>query len=233
MPTNKDFKRLVRARMQKTGEAYTAARAQLLEPKHLPLSTPQDTPIDYPTLAGMSDVALKAKTGCTWDRWVWALDRVKAHQWPHPEIAKYVQQKYKVSSWWAQTVTVGYERIKGLRVVGQRRGGGFVANKSQTFALPLARLYHAFSDKRTRNRWLPGVELRIRSATREKYLRVLWPDATSVELGFFAKGKGRSQVQIQHNSLPDQAAAIRAKEFWAERLTALGDLQREHGRPRA
>ena len=31
MPTNKDFKRLVRARMEKTGEAYTAARANLLK----------------------------------------------------------------------------------------------------------------------------------------------------------------------------------------------------------
>ena len=31
MPTQKDFKRLVRTRMAKTGEAYTAARAQLLK----------------------------------------------------------------------------------------------------------------------------------------------------------------------------------------------------------
>jgi hypothetical protein len=30
MPINKDFKKLVRARMSKTGESYTAARAQLL-----------------------------------------------------------------------------------------------------------------------------------------------------------------------------------------------------------
>jgi hypothetical protein len=29
MPTDKDFKRLVRARMGKTGEAYTTARASL------------------------------------------------------------------------------------------------------------------------------------------------------------------------------------------------------------
>jgi len=33
MPTNKDFKRLVRARMRKTGESYTAARAHLLTKK--------------------------------------------------------------------------------------------------------------------------------------------------------------------------------------------------------
>ena len=31
MPVNKDFKRLVRARMRKTGESYTAARARLLQ----------------------------------------------------------------------------------------------------------------------------------------------------------------------------------------------------------
>ena len=31
MPRNKDLKRLVRARMKKTGEAYTSARAQILK----------------------------------------------------------------------------------------------------------------------------------------------------------------------------------------------------------
>jgi len=38
MPTDKDFKRLVRGRMQKTGESYTAARAQLRKPKRPKLS---------------------------------------------------------------------------------------------------------------------------------------------------------------------------------------------------
>jgi hypothetical protein len=34
MPRQKDLKRLVRARMRKTGEAYTAARAQILKKQH-------------------------------------------------------------------------------------------------------------------------------------------------------------------------------------------------------
>jgi hypothetical protein len=42
MTTNKDFKRLVRGRMQKTGESYTAARANLL--KHSPTPTPKQAP---------------------------------------------------------------------------------------------------------------------------------------------------------------------------------------------
>ena len=228
MPTNKDFKRVVRARMRKTGEAYTAARAQLLSKRHAPTPAPAPTPLataaDYATLAGRSDAAVKANTGCTWERWVKALDRVAAHTWPHRRIAEYVSEKYKVPGWWAQTVTVGYERIKGLRAIGQRRDGAFEATKSKVFAVPLARLYRAFSDPRTRTRWLPDVKLTVRTATRNKSMRLTWPDNTSVQLGFFAKGVAKAQVQIQHGKLPDKAAATRTKDYWAERLDTLGKV---------
>ena len=228
MPTNKDFKRVVRARMRKTGEAYTAARAQLLSKRHAPTPAPAPTPLatgaDYATLAGRSDAALKANTGCTWERWVKALDRVAAHTWPHRRIAEYVSEKYKVPGWWAQTVTVGYERIKGLRAIGQRRDGAFEATKSKVFAVPLARLYRAFSDPRTRTRWLPDVKLTVRTATRNKSMRLTWPDNTSVQLGFFAKGVAKAQVQIQHGKLLDKAAATRTKDYWAERLDTLGKV---------
>ncbi len=226
MPTHKDFKRVVRARMQKTGEAYTTARAQLLRRQQAPATTPgaRLPAVDYATLAGMmSDAALKAKTGCTWERWVRALDRVEAYDWPHREIAEYVHETYKVPSWWTQTVTVGYERIKGLRERGQRRGGGFEAAKSKVFAVPLRRLYRAFADKRSRARWLSDVDLTVRTATRDKSMRITWPDRTSVELYFAGKGAAKSQVVIQHRKLPDKAAAARVKQYWGERLAALGE----------
>jgi hypothetical protein len=226
MPTNKDFKRLVRGRMRKTGEAYTAARAHLLKQKPHPAgaisSSPQ--PTNYAKLAGRSDAILKEKTGCTWERWVKALDRSQAYTWPHREIAKHVQERYKVPGWWAQTVTVGYERIKGLRAVGQRRDGSFEANKSRTFAVSLARLYQAFDDPRVRARWLPNVDLTVRTATREKSMRITWPDRTSLEVGFMAKGNGKSQVALQHTKLPEKAAATRMKEYWAERLDDLATV---------
>src|SRR3954464_5960827 len=116
MPTDKDFKRLVRGRMQKTGESYTTARAQLR--KQRPTTTVAPAPREYAKLAGRSDAIIKQKTGCTWERWVKALDRARANTWPHGEIAKYVREKYQIPGWWAQSVTVGYERIKGLRAVG-------------------------------------------------------------------------------------------------------------------
>jgi hypothetical protein len=126
MPTNKDLKRLVRARMRKTGEAYTAARAHIIKkPKAAAASKPNlaTTSVDYAALAGMSDEKVKAKTGCTWERWVRALDGKGAERMSHRDIARLVSEKYKVDGWWSQTVTVGYERIKGLRARGQRRDG--------------------------------------------------------------------------------------------------------------
>lgn len=223
MTIQKDFKRLVRGRMQKTGESYTAARAQLLTRKPS-LATVSVRPADYPKLAGKSDASIKARTGCTWERWVKALDRAKAHTWSHREIAQYVHEKYKVSGWWAQTVTVGYERIKGLRQVGQRRDGSFEASKSRTFSVSVSTLYGAFHDARIRSRWLPGVDLTVRTATREKSMRVSWPDGSSLEIGFTRQDARKSRVALSHVKLSDKAAATRAKEFWAERFDALEDV---------
>ena len=84
MPTNKDLKRLVRGRMRKTGEAYTTARAHLLKQKPRPAASTSSSPqpTDYAKLAGRSDAILKEKTGCSWERWVKALDRSKAYTIP-------------------------------------------------------------------------------------------------------------------------------------------------------
>ena len=224
MPTDKDFKRLVRGRMQKTGESYTTARAHLHRQRPTSAVAPAPAPADYARLAGRSDAILKERTGCTWERWVKALDHKKAHTWPHREIAKFVMEKYKIPGWWAQTVTVGYERIKGLRAVGQRRDGSFEANKSKTFPVPLARLYRAFHDGRLRARWLPGVDLTVRTATRGKSMRITWPDRTSLVVGFEGKGPAKSLVALQHEKLPDKAAATRMKEYWAERLGELENV---------
>jgi hypothetical protein len=222
MPTDKDFKRLIRGRMHKTGESYTAARAQLQKQKPATPAAPK--PSQYAAIAGKSDALIKERTGCTWERWVKALDHAKAETWPHREIARYVMEKYKIPGWWAQTVTVGYERIKGLRAVGQRRDGSFEANKSKTFPVPRDRLYEAFADGRIRARWLPGIVLTIRTATRGKSMRISWPDGTSLEVGFMSKGAHKSQVALQHVRLPDRASAARMKEYWAERLAALEQM---------
>jgi hypothetical protein len=213
MTENKDLKRIVRARMTKTGESYTAARAHIAK-------TPR--PIDYAKLAGMSSPVIQEKTGCTWEKWVKSLDYHGAERMSHRDIAKLVSEKYKVPSWWTQTVTVGYERIKGLRARGQRRDGTFEASKSRTFNVPVQTLYDAWADARMRKRWLDGAEIKIRTATSPKSMRITWSDGNIIAVGFYPKGPDKSSVAVQHPKLPDRATADSLKKYWSERLDDLG-----------
>jgi uncharacterized protein YndB with AHSA1/START domain len=218
MPTQKDLKRRVRDRMKKTGESYTTARRQLLARRQA-LPAPA---ADYAALAGMSDTKVHAQTGRTWAGWVRVLDGIRATEMPHREIALRVSSM-GVPEWWTQTVTVGYERIRGLRQRGQRRDGAFEASKSRTFDVPVGVLFDAFADARTRRKWLPD-EVAVRSANRPKRMRIVWHDATTVQVEFAAKSPGKSSVAIQHQKLPDRAAAEAAKQSWASRFERLRDL---------
>jgi hypothetical protein len=231
MPQQKDLKRLVRARMKKTGEAYTTARAHIIKkPKAKTVSKAGATrtpKIDYAALAGMSDASIKAKTGCTWERWVRALDYHGAKEMEHRDIVSLVNKKYKIDGWWSQSVTVGYERIKGLRARGQRRDGSYEATKSRTFNVPVETLFDAWADEKLRRRWLDGATAKVRTATAPKSMRLGWPDGSIIAVGFLTKGKSKSSVAVQHEKLPDRETANRLKQYWSDRLDALGELLSE------
>ncbi|REJ75120.1 MAG: hypothetical protein DWQ36_06110 [Acidobacteria bacterium] len=218
MPKNKDLKRRIRQRMEKTGESYTAARAQILK---------QTLPPDerLAELAGVKDETVKARTGRTWKQWVQTLDAMDAISMTHTEIARRVAEQGDFSGWWAQSVTVGYERIRGLRAVGQRRTDKtFEGSKSKTVAAPVAGVYAAFVDGRKRRRWLPDVDWTIRTRQENRSLRITWPDDTSVHVYLVPKGEEKTQISVQHVGLADQADIERRKEFWGDRLTALAEM---------
>ena len=239
MTTQKDFKRVVRARMQKTGESYTAARASLLRknghvrsarlgssvvPRGAVAAEPASPPpAGFAKIAGQSDETIKAKTGCTWEKWVWALDHVNAQAWPHREIARYVHEKYQVPGWWAQAVTVGYERIRGLREKGQRRSGAWEASKSRTIGAGVSTVFRAVKEPRRRRAWLGDVNVVVRTAVPNKSVRLTWEDGTSVEVYLVSKGRSKSQVTVQHTRLPSREAKERLTAFWAERLGVLAE----------
>lgn len=235
MTRDKDFKKLVRNRMRKTGESYTTSRTQLMSaakpaksaaparPTPAQGSVTPTSAIDV-SKAGMADATIATKTGRTWSEWVAVLDAAGAAAMSHRDIARLVHERMGVPGWWSQAVTVGYERIRGLRDVGQRRSGGYEVNKSKTCAAPVAVLFRAVATTRNRNRWLPDVALTIRTATAEKSMRVTWPDGTDVHLYFIAKGADRSQITVQHGKLSSRAEAERMREYWGERLTVLATL---------
>lgn len=220
MTKNKDLKRLVRARMRKTGESYTAARAQITGSDN----APEAPRASWAELAGQSDETMRKNTGRDWAEWLEVLDAIGATEMTHTEIARHVRDELEIDGWWAQSVTVGYERIRGLRAKHQRRGGDFEASKSRTLAAPVSSLFAAFAEARLRKRWLAGLEPTVRTAKADKTMRLTWPDATSVEVYFTEKGPSKSTVTVTHKKLASAEAVAEAKAEWGERLDRLAAL---------
>ena len=218
MTRQKTFKRRVRARMAKTGESYTAARRMLIAKGERPEAP--TAKFEPPT----SEAAITKATGRGWQQWFELLDEWGAASRPHPEIARWLAADHRVSGWWAQSITVGYEQARGLRAPGQHPAG-WAVSASKTVAVPVERLFEAFEDEAVRERWLPGAEMRLRTATAPRSARYDWEDgSTRLSVGFTKLAEVKSKVDIQHERLPDADAADEMKAWWRERVAALKRL---------
>jgi uncharacterized protein YndB with AHSA1/START domain len=215
MTEQKSFKRLVRMRMEKTGESYTAARAMLLAPD-------EPKTAERPWLA-TSDAAIRERTGRGWEEWFALLDEWGAAERTHRDIARWLAEQQGIDplAWNAQAIAMSYERTRGLREAGEH-ADGFAITATKTVAVPVERLYDAVVDATERRRWLPDAELRERTATRPRSARFDWGENGSrVTVTFVDKGDAKSTVALEHARLADAEEAERKKAYWRERVATL------------
>jgi hypothetical protein len=220
MTTDKARKRAVRSRMQKTGERYAAARRNVVREPALPPLPPR---VAEP---GMSDEAIAKGTGKGWDDWFRIIDAWDGTSHTHTEIARYINVEHGIDGWWAQGVTVGYERARGMRAMNQRPGEGFEVSVSKTVDMPPLEAWRAFVEPKRRAAWL-DLPLRMRTGTRTmgRSARFDVPsEGTRVNVLFDPKGDERCVVTVTHVKLtgPDDVAAHRSA--WRERLGRLAAL---------
>ncbi len=171
---------------------------------------------------GMSDAAVKAKTGKTWAQWFAVLDKAGAAAMSHKDITKLLSARHKLADWWSQMVTVGYERVRGLRKLHEKTDG-FSTSVSRTLAAGLDQLFETWDDARSRAAFLKEA---VVMSTRNpgKNLRFAWErDGGRVEVRFVAKGPEKAQVTIDHSGLASSAAVKRMKSFWADALAQVGE----------
>jgi len=214
MTEDKARKRSIRTRMAKTGESYTAARRHVVKSKEGP---PTRLSVDL----GKSDETIRRGSGKSWDEWFAILDAWGAEEHTHTEIARHLHEEHEVSGWWAQTVTVGYERGRGMRGVNQRTSG-FYVGVSKTVPVGVNMLFEEFTDTRKRNLWLEPGTLRKRTSQPGKSARFDFRDGESrVHVYFVSKSKSKASVNVQHERLSDEEAVEEMRAFWKERLGEL------------
>ena len=218
MTESKAFKRRVRERMSKTGESYTTARAQVAQKRErvhsarARLKAADERP---------PDAKVKEATGKKWEQWFNLLDRWGARDKKHRDIARYLIDELEVPGWWAQSITVYYERARKNRLKYQTEDG-FSVSASKTIDVPVGVAFDAFMNPRTRKKWLSDGRMTVRTSQPNRTARFNWEDgSTRVVIGFIDKGPSKSTVSLAHEKLPDAAEAEAAKTRWRERLNEL------------
>jgi hypothetical protein len=168
----------------------------------------------------MADDTLREATGRGWDEWCEILDG-----WPglgdgHTAVATYLREEHDVEGWWAQTITVGYERITGLRLPHQQPDGTFTAGKSRTVTADAALIREMLLDGEARSDLFPGLETTLRSRPTSKVLRIgIGPGTAQIALD--PQDDDRVKITIAHDRLPTAEAVEDWKGYWSDWLQAV------------
>ena len=173
--------------------------------------------------ARMSDGAVFTATGKHWSEWFAVLDEEGAAHMKHANIARLVCKRYGTSHWWAQTITVEYERERGLREVNQT-ARGYEVSVSRTIPASVKALFAVWEDERQRYRWL-GVATKVRKANPTRSMRLETGSVGSdLSVNLYPKGEARCQLVIQQIKLPNRATVESQRAFWKDALRRLGDI---------
>jgi hypothetical protein len=219
MTTDKARKRAVRSRMKKTGERYAAARRNVVRNAAIPPLPPRlaEPPV--------SEEAIRTGTGRGWDDWFRILDDWDGTSHTHTEIARYVNGEHGIDGWWSQSVTVGYERARGMRAPNERPEG-FEVSVSKTIDMAPLEAWRAFVEPKRRQTWLDlGLRMRTGTRTMGRSARFDVPsEGTRVNVFFDPKGDDRSVVTVTHVKLADAGDVAAHRADWRRRLGRLAGL---------
>ena len=238
MTRARNLKQTIRSRAARTGESYTAARVHVLSAldKRRPRpSPPPVAPTPAPeTGGGLSDRAVREKTGHGLGHWFAVLDAFGAASQGHTAAARHLRDDHGIPGWHSQGITVAYERARGLRAVNQAKSGFQVA-VTKMLPVDLETALRALRPS-ARKAWLAGADPALRRpleaalakgakgvvrGPRRSRVRYEW-DGASVELVFEPRGKGTS-VAAANTKLRDAAQVAERRGQWRTALDALKD----------
>lgn len=169
-----------------------------------------------------SNETILVATGRDWNEWCRLIDDGPGRNAEHGALVAYVIEEHGVEGWWAQSVTVGYERITGNRLPHQMADGTFTAGKTRTIDVDGDALREMLFDDEARADLFPGITTEMRSKPMAKVPRIaIGPGVAQISIA--PKPGGRATVIIAHERLPEAADVELWKAYWTEWLTALDE----------
>ncbi len=190
----------------------------------------------------MTEEAIRAATGKTWEEWFAVLDARGGPAQGRREINNYLYADCKIDIWWCSTLNIAYEAARGV-VEKDGRPKGYTICATKTIAAPLEQVYDAWTTSQNLDRWFgagnradvadggrfqnadgdAGTFKRVRA---NKDLRFTWehPEHTPggiVDVAFQDKGKGKTGIIATHDRIQTRAEADGLRAGWLGALDRL------------
>ena len=230
MTKEKKLKQTVRARAAKTGERSAEARRHVLSARKRK-ADPDPVTIARNTKGMVSEAKTIDKTGHGFEHWFAVLDRFDLKAKGHTAAAKHLGQDHGVGGWYAQAITIAYERAHGLRKANQQCTGGFQASVSRVLPSDPKTTAAALGQRAARAAWLSDDPLgdkleevfrdkRLRARADGSYrLRFKW-DGASIEIRIDPHDT-RSRIVADTTELPNERALTEHRDRWKRGLDRL------------
>ena len=241
------LKQTIRARAAKTGERYTTARRHILRELNEKAPVARVAPVALvtpvapakSTKGAISDASVQKKTGHDLAHWFGVLDRFGAVEKGHTAAARHLYETHGVDGWYAQGITVSYERARGVRGINQRCDGAWEVSVSKTLTASTAQLVKAFSDARKRSEWTSEADPTLAAALAKGLadkkskgwvvrpdglarFRYRWDD-TIVQLIDHVDVGRKIALTVQHTKLANAGDVERHRGQWKTAFGLLAD----------
>ena len=185
-------------------------------------------------------------TGKDWDSWIAILDRAGARQWTHKEIVAFLKKKHRLSPWWQQGVTGGYEIAIGRKIEGRNEKGEYSVVGSRTFPLNAKVMWQLAASSEGLAAWLKplsdfdlkpgnvfetqtGAYGEVRTMKAGSRVRLKWQDpdwakSSILQLFVVPRPNGKCILGFQHEQLQNARVKEQMREYWKSALDELFDL---------
>lgn len=236
MTDAKKLKRKTRERAARTGESYAAARrhvlAQMDDARQERSREAAAEARSAPATGAVSEARCTEKTGHGFDHWFAVLDRFGAAKEGHTAAATHLRECHGVSAWYSQSITVLYERARGLRVLNQASSGSHQVSVSRVLPVPFAVACRFLTEAEARDRWLAEIdgemarriteaaEAGVRTKADAAWIRLRWEPAR-IELRISATSDDRSRAVARIEQLPSADAVPPERTRWKSAVDTL------------
>lgn len=168
-------------------------------------------------MSEVSDAAIEKATGLSWSVWFVRLEAMGARDLSHKEIAARLATDHQVAGWWAQSLTVRYERQIGRREVGQSNNGDFSVSASKTIPGTIDEAMQWWLQRVGALTQFNDVAIISSSTTdTEKWrnYRAVLSDGSRIIVGIYAKTSTKAVLGLQHEKLSSATAIESWRQYW-------------------